>query len=110
MSTSEFSACIQRLLSDIGYRHEPFPPYQANYWVPFHEWVLNTLGPSSSWEAKKLAEVEHAAGGISERAYPYASIPLKLVFAKLTATAIIIDDSIEDPDVYYYFRLGNRPH
>ncbi|KAF8193219.1 hypothetical protein K438DRAFT_2132881 [Mycena galopus ATCC 62051] len=102
MSTSEFSTCIQRLLSDIGYRHEPFPLYDADYWVPFHGWMLNTLGPTSSWGPRKLAELEHAAGGIIERAYPYMSTPLKLLFAKLTAIAILIDDSIEDADVHHH--------
>ncbi|KAJ7245608.1 isoprenoid synthase domain-containing protein [Mycena haematopus] len=100
MSTSEFSTCIQRLLTEIGYRHEPFPQYDADYWGPFHAWMLNTLGPTSSWDAQKLAGVEHAAGGIIERAYPYSSTELKLLFAKLTAIAIIIDDSIEDEAVY----------
>ncbi|KAJ6503752.1 isoprenoid synthase domain-containing protein [Mycena sanguinolenta] len=100
MSRSEFSTCIQRLLSEIGYRHEPFPPYDANFWGPFHEWMSNTLGPTSSWAPNRLAEVEHAAGTLSERAYPCASTELKLLFAKLTAMGIIIDDSIEDEAVY----------
>ncbi|KAF7349454.1 Terpenoid synthase [Mycena sanguinolenta] len=100
MATSQFSTCIQRLFSEIGFRHEPFPSYDANYWGPFHRWMLDTLGPTSSWGPKKLAELEHAAGGVIERSYPYASTELKLLFAKLTAIAILIDDSIEDEAVY----------
>lgn len=49
---------------------------------------------------KQLTELEHAAGGIIERVYPYASVELKLLFAKLTAIAILIDDSIEDEAVH----------
>ncbi|KAJ7881253.1 isoprenoid synthase domain-containing protein [Mycena leptocephala] len=95
-TVSDYTACIQRLLTDIGYRYEPFPPYDANYWGPFHTWMLDTLGPTSSWSLKKLNELEHASGGIIERAYPYAGTQLKLLFAKLTAIAILIDDSIEN--------------
>ncbi|KAF7328109.1 Terpenoid synthase [Mycena sanguinolenta] len=100
VSTSEISTCIQRLLSEIAYRHEPFPPYDADFWGSFHVWISNTLGPASSWGPKKLAEVEHSAGSIAERAYPHASTVLKLLFAKLTAMGIVIDDSIEDEAVY----------
>ncbi|KAJ7624323.1 terpenoid synthase [Mycena polygramma] len=92
--------CIQRLFTDIGYRFEPFPPYDTEYWGPFHDWMLYTLGPTSTWSVKQLTELEHSAGGIIERAYPYASIQLKLLFAKLTAIAILIDDSIEDESVH----------
>ncbi|KAF7328107.1 Terpenoid synthase [Mycena sanguinolenta] len=100
MPTSEFSTSIRRLLSEIGYRHEPFPSYDAEFREPFHLWISTTLGPTSSWGPKKLAEVEHTAGGIAERSYPYASTQLKLLFAKLTAIVTIIDDSIEDEAVY----------
>ncbi|KAF7368173.1 Terpenoid synthase [Mycena venus] len=101
MSTSpEYVTCIQRLLTEIGYRYEPFPPYDADYWGPFHVWILNTLGPTSSWTMKQLAELEHAAGGVIERSYPHASAQLKFLFAKLTAIAILIDDSIEDEVVH----------
>ncbi|KAF7336337.1 Terpenoid synthase [Mycena venus] len=101
MSTSpEYVTCIQRLLTEIGYRHESFPPYDVDYWGPFHVWMLNTLGPTSSWTEKQLAELEHSAGGVIERSYPHASTQVKLLFAKLTAIAILIDDSIEDEVVY----------
>ncbi|KAJ7511371.1 terpenoid synthase [Mycena galericulata] len=101
MSTtfSEYATCIRQLLTDIGYRYEPFPPYDADYWGPFHSWMLYTLGPTSSWNVKQLNELEHSAGGIIERAYPYASNQLKLLFAKLTAIAILIDDSLDDETV-----------
>jgi hypothetical protein len=99
-TVSDYTACIQRLLTDIGYRYEPFPPYDANYWGPFHTWMLDTLGPTSSWSLKKLNELEHASGGLMERAYPYAGTQLKLLFAKLTAIVILIDDSIEDESVH----------
>ncbi|KAJ7485905.1 isoprenoid synthase domain-containing protein [Mycena latifolia] len=97
---SDFSSCIQRLLTEIGYRYEPFPPFDANYWEPYHDWILYTLGPASSWTVKQLTEVEHAAGGVVERSYPHAGTEMKLLFAKLTAIAIIVDDSIEDEAVY----------
>ncbi|KAJ7122266.1 terpenoid synthase [Mycena epipterygia] len=101
MSTiPDYAACIRTLLTDIGYRRDPFPPHDADYWGPFHTWMLYTLGPVSPWSVKQLMELEHAAGGVIERAYPYSSTPLKLLFAKLTAIAILLDDSIEDEVVY----------
>ncbi|KAJ7131825.1 isoprenoid synthase domain-containing protein [Mycena crocata] len=95
-----YSSCIQRLLTDIGYRYEAFPPYDGTYWEPFHAWMLYTLGPACSWTIAQLTELEHAAGGIMERSFPYAATDLKLLFAKLTALAILLDDSIEDDAVY----------
>ncbi|KAJ7122260.1 isoprenoid synthase domain-containing protein [Mycena epipterygia] len=101
MSTiPDYAACIRTLLTDIGYRRDPLPPHDADYWGSFHTWMLYTLGPVSPWSVKQLTELEHAAGGIVERGYPYASTPQKLLFAKLTAIAILIDDSIEDEVMY----------
>ncbi|KAJ7493474.1 isoprenoid synthase domain-containing protein [Mycena latifolia] len=97
---SDYPSCIQSLLTDLGYRFEPFPLYDANYWEPYHDWMLNTLGPASSWTVKQLTELEHAAGGVIERSYPHAGTEMKLIFAKLTAIAILVDDSIEDEAVY----------
>ncbi|KAJ7176336.1 isoprenoid synthase domain-containing protein [Mycena crocata] len=94
------SDCLQRLLTEIGYRPEPFPPHDTSYWEPFHEWMVYTLGAASSWNAKQIAELEHTAGGVIDRSYPYMRTDLKLLFAKLTAIAILIDDSIEDEVVY----------
>ncbi|KAJ7159374.1 hypothetical protein C8R43DRAFT_1086920 [Mycena crocata] len=96
----DYLSCIQRLLTDIGYRYESFPPHDADYWESFHGWMVNVLGPASSWTLAQLAEVEHAAGGISERAYPYAGTELKLLLAKMTALGIVLDDSVEDEAVY----------
>jgi len=62
--------------------------------------MLEDLGPTSTWSLKQINELEHAAGGVVERAYPCASIELKLLYAKLTAIAILIDDSLEDEAVY----------
>ncbi|KAF7328110.1 Terpenoid synthase [Mycena sanguinolenta] len=100
VSTSEISTCIQHLLSGIGHRHESFPQYDPQYWEPYHDWMLNTLGPASTWSVKKLTELEHTAGGIAERSYTCASLEMKLLLAKLTAIAILIDDSIDDQAVH----------
>ncbi|KAJ7708635.1 terpenoid synthase [Mycena metata] len=101
MSTlSDYTDCIKRLLIDIGYRDEPFPAYDSSYWGPFHSWMLEELGPTSTWSLKQLNELEHAAGGVIERSYPCASVELKLLYAKLTAIAILIDDSLEDEAVH----------
>jgi hypothetical protein len=96
----DYNTHIQRLLTDIGYRYEAIPTYDATYWSPFHTWVLYTLGPTSPCNVKQLTELEHVAGGIVERVYPYANVDIKLVFAKLTALIVVIDDSIEDEAVY----------
>ncbi|KAJ7688816.1 hypothetical protein B0H17DRAFT_937940 [Mycena rosella] len=91
---------IRLLLNDIGHRYEPLPAYDENYWVPLHDWFIFTLGPTSSWTLPQLTELEHSSGGIIERSYPHLSMELRLLFAKLTAIAILIDDSIDDPTLY----------
>ncbi|KAJ6524188.1 isoprenoid synthase domain-containing protein [Mycena capillaripes] len=101
MSTplSNYATCVQRLLVDLEYRSEPPPPHDANYCDLFHRWILYTLGPTSSCSEKRLAELEHAAGSISKRTYPYASTEIQLLFAKVTALGLLIDDSIQDEAV-----------
>jgi hypothetical protein len=101
MSTpsSNYATCVKRLLIDLEYRYEPPPCHDANYWDVFHQWILHTLGPTSSCSANRLAELEHAAGSIRKRAYPYASTELQLLFAKVTALGLLIDDSIQDEAV-----------
>jgi hypothetical protein len=97
MSTplSNYATCVKRLLIDLEYRYEPPPSHDANYWDLFHQWILYTLGPTSSCSEKRLDELEHAAGSTSKRAYPYASTELQLLFAKVTALGLLIDDSIQ---------------
>jgi hypothetical protein len=101
MSTplSNYATCVKRLLIDLEYRYEPPPSHDANYWDLFHQWILYTLGPTSACGEKRLAELEHAAGSISRRAYPYASTELQLLYAKVTALGLLIDDSIQDEAV-----------
>ncbi|KAJ7912048.1 hypothetical protein B0H13DRAFT_2478591, partial [Mycena leptocephala] len=84
MSTplSNYATCVKRLLIDLEYRYEPPPSHDANYWDLFHH-------------EKRLDELEHAAGSTSKRAYPYASTELQLLFAKVTALGLLIDDSIQ---------------
>jgi hypothetical protein len=101
MSTplSNYATYVKRLLIDLEYRYEPPPSHDANYWDLFHQWILYTLGPTSACGEKRLAELEHAAGSISKRAYPYASTELQLLYAKVTALGLLIDDSIQDEAV-----------
>jgi len=93
---SNYATSVKRLLIDLEYRHEPPAPHDANYWDLFHQWILCTLRPTSSCSEKRLAEIEHAAGTFSKRVYPYASTELQLLFAKITALGILIDDSVQD--------------
>ncbi|KAF8147908.1 terpenoid synthase [Mycena galopus ATCC 62051] len=99
MSTTNYATCIKHLLTDLGYRSQPLPPYDDNYWGPFHTWMFDGLGPTTSWSAKHLTELEHSAGSYVERAYPYASTDMKILYAKLTALCLYVDDSIEDEAV-----------
>ncbi|KAJ7262516.1 isoprenoid synthase domain-containing protein [Mycena rebaudengoi] len=100
MSTkASWYTSLQLLLHDIGYRYETLP-HDANYLGLFHDWIISTLGPVCPWNSDKLADLEHAAGGIVDRGFPYACVPLKLLFAKLSAIIIVIDDSINDPTLY----------
>ncbi|KAJ7191430.1 isoprenoid synthase domain-containing protein [Mycena pura] len=98
MSTlsSNYAACVKRLLTDLEYHYQPLPSCDADYWDQFHQWVLYTLGPTTTWSEKRLAEVEHAAGGMIERGCPYATTEVRLLYAKVVALAIHVDDSIED--------------
>ncbi|KAJ6597636.1 isoprenoid synthase domain-containing protein [Mycena vulgaris] len=98
-TTVSWSSSVRLLLHDIGYRYETLP-HDTNYWGSFHEWIISTLGPVCPWNFEQLTELEHAAGGVVDRGYPYASGQLKLVFAKLSAMVIVIDDSIDDPTLY----------
>ncbi|KAJ7729390.1 isoprenoid synthase domain-containing protein [Mycena maculata] len=101
MSTaSNQAASLRRLFTDIGYSYKPLLQSDASYWEPFHAWMLDTLAPKCSWSPKQLVELEHSAGSLSERIYPYATMHIKHLFAKVTAIAIIIDDSIEDQVIY----------
>jgi hypothetical protein len=93
---SGYTTCIQRLLIDIGYRAQPPPTYDADYWGPFHTWMFHTLRPTTSWSVKQITELEHCAGSYIERAYPYASNDVKFLYARLTALCLYVDDSIED--------------
>ncbi|KAJ7201904.1 isoprenoid synthase domain-containing protein [Mycena pura] len=94
--SSNFAACVKRLLTDLEYRYEPLPSCDANYWDQFHQWMFYTLGPTTSWSEKRLADLEHASGGIIERGYPYATTEVQLLYAKITALAILVDDIMED--------------
>ncbi|KAJ7618164.1 terpenoid synthase [Mycena polygramma] len=98
MSTPQpnYASCIKRLLIDLEYRYEVPPLHDSHFWDVFHQWIVYTLGPTSSCSEKCLADLEDAAGSISKRAYPYASIELQLLCAKITALGLLIDDSIQD--------------
>ncbi|KAK6971745.1 terpenoid synthase [Favolaschia claudopus] len=96
MATQEYTQCYRHFLKEIGFRYEPLASHNAQYWGAFHHWMLEILGPTFSWTNQQLAELEHIAGTIPERAFPYASMAIKLLYARLTAIAFIIDDSITD--------------
>lgn len=95
----EYAAYIQKLLKEIDHRYIAPPAHDAAYWAAFHHWMTVTLPPTCSWSAARLAELEHAAGGLGGRFYPYACTELKLVVAKLSVLGFIIDDSIQDDAV-----------
>ncbi|KAJ7242651.1 hypothetical protein C8J57DRAFT_1243853 [Mycena rebaudengoi] len=101
MSTdaSWYTQSTQQLLRDIGYRYDTIL-YDADYWGPFHDWMVSTLGPVCPWNSDQLADLEDAAGGVIDRSYPHACVTLKLLFAELTAIAILLDDSINNPALY----------
>jgi hypothetical protein len=58
--------------------------------------MVSKMGPASTYSVEQLTELEHVAGTVVERMYAYASVDMKLIFAKLTALATGIDDSIQD--------------
>ncbi|EGN91851.1 hypothetical protein SERLA73DRAFT_191917, partial [Serpula lacrymans var. lacrymans S7.3] len=91
---------LRLLLHEIGYRYEAQRPPNPGFRESFHEWFQTTLGPALSWDSKRLHGLEHASSGIAERAYPYANTEMNLLMGKLTAIAIVLDDSIEDEEMY----------
>ncbi|KAJ7865027.1 terpenoid synthase [Mycena olivaceomarginata] len=97
----DYNTHIQRLLTDIGYRYEAIPTYDATYWSPFHTWMLYTLGPTSPCNVKQLTELEQVAGGIVEASISLCKRRHKACLAKLTALVVVIDDSIEDEAKLY---------
>lgn len=97
---SDYVTCLQRLLREISHRHEPPPSHEADYWNSFHAWIRDMLAPTSSWKVERLTAMASVAGGMVARVYPYSSTQLRLLYAKLNAVAIILDDSVEDPTIY----------
>lgn len=93
---------IQLLLHEIDFHYVAPNPPDTDFLDPFHEWMHNELGPGAghTWYGKKLLVLEDTTATFAERCYPWAAAEIKLIIAKLTAAAIIIDDSVEDEEMY----------
>ncbi|KAK6988662.1 terpenoid synthase [Favolaschia claudopus] len=100
MSTRNYAECLQRYFDSIGYRYQPLPPPDPEYWERLHTWVIDVLGPTTSWSNKQLAALEHAAGIYIERGYGYASLDVRFLYARLTALCLFVDDSIENDTLF----------
>ena len=93
---------LELLLQEIGHRFATPPTPNREFLDRFREWIHNSLGPVSgpTWKGKKLLALEDQATAVMERAYPYADADMKFVMGRLTAMVIVIDDSLEDDQMY----------
>ncbi|KZT25526.1 terpenoid synthase [Neolentinus lepideus HHB14362 ss-1] len=91
---------LRHLLHEIGHRYEPPPPQDEEFDNIFHEWMLTVVRPVLGWNDEKLAALEDQGSRVVIRAYPHADREMKLIISKLTALAIVIDDSLEDEQMY----------
>ena len=101
-TSSDYVPRLQLLLREIGHRYTEPPPPNHKFLNSFHEWLHFTLGPVSgpSWKGKKLLVLEDSSTAVIERAYPYADTEMKFLMAKLTAMVIVMDDSLDDDEMY----------
>ncbi|EGO00743.1 hypothetical protein SERLA73DRAFT_71725 [Serpula lacrymans var. lacrymans S7.3] len=91
---------LQLFLGEIGYRHGAPPHPNLVFLQSFHEWFHSTLGPILGWNAEKLDNIECATASFGERAYPFTGTEMCLLIAKMTATAMAIDDLVDDDNFY----------
>ncbi|KAJ7609408.1 terpenoid synthase [Roridomyces roridus] len=98
-ASASYTTYIQQLLRDMGYRHVPRSEPDARFWDPYHDWMVNTLGPTLTYDSKQLAKLEVHAGGIMDFAYPFMDPSLKLIYVKLTAMVIVIDGAMDDEEL-----------
>jgi len=101
-TSSDYAPRLQLLLREIGHRYTKPSPPNDDFLNSFHEWLHFTLGPVSgtSWNGKKLLVLEDSSTAVIERAYPYADTEMKFLMAKLTAMVIVMDDSLDDDEMY----------
>jgi len=99
-ASANYVSHLQVLLRQIAHRYDAPAPPNRDFLDAFHEWFHFTLGPTSGWSAKQLDVLEGVASGIVERPYPYADTEVKILMAKLTAIVIIIDDSLDNDEMY----------
>ncbi|KAK6988671.1 hypothetical protein R3P38DRAFT_3228645 [Favolaschia claudopus] len=62
VSINDYAASLQRYFSSIGYSYQPPPPPDPQYWERLHTWSIDVLGPTTNWNNKQLAALEHTAG------------------------------------------------
>lgn len=103
---------LQLLLREIDHRYVAPQSPSMSFLRSFHDWIHNTLGPTTSWTTSKLSILEDTSSAIIERAYPFADTEMRSLMGKLTALAIVIDDSLDDglAGEAMYEEIGNFAH
>jgi hypothetical protein len=100
---------LQQLLHEIGHRHRAPPSPDSEFLEGHHKWFLSRLGPCTALSRDKLDALEEASATLIERIYPYADTETKSIMGILTAIGLLMDDSIEDEEVYKEISLfGHR--
>ncbi|KAK6969451.1 terpenoid synthase [Favolaschia claudopus] len=99
-STDDYAACLQRLFASIGFRYQPLPPPDPEYWERLHTWTVDVMEPAATCSHEKLPALANAAGMYIERAYGYASLDIQFLYARLTVLCLFFDDSIENDTLF----------
>ncbi|EPQ51652.1 terpenoid synthase [Gloeophyllum trabeum ATCC 11539] len=90
----DYKARINQFLHDIGYRYEPTPSADPEFLLLFHDWIITEVQPVSGLDEKRIAAIENWASSVPVWCYPYADLEPTMLMSKLTALALIIDDSL----------------
>lgn len=107
--STDYISRLRLLLHEIDHRHIPSRPTGMHFLNSHHDWIHNTLGPMTSWTTNNLNNVENLSLTLIDRSYPLADTEMKILLSRLTALAILFDDSLED-DVIYNEMAGFAHH
>lgn len=98
-TSTDYVPRLQLLLHEIDHRYVA-PKSAMEFLNSHHDWIHNTVGPLTSWTTKKLDGLEDSSFAVIHRSYPFADTEMQILLGKLTALAILLDDSLDDDAMY----------
>lgn len=99
-ASTDYVPRLQLLLHEINHRYVAPQSSSTEFLNSHHDWIHNTVGPLTSWTTKKLAGLEDSSFAVIDRSYPFGDTEMKVLLGKLTALAILIDDSLDNDALY----------